>query len=199
MRITGLSNQWGERLLEGLIHDEAGDRRFEICKERTLTLLQHLTTIDGPDLWVGTSHSLLNFCARDTNDPFDRIPPLAYLESLPSHYRISYDIPREFRALPDSVVVAYAQSVEDASKTLLVAIASSDANPNRYSAEWNWFVCPKCDFHSLQYAARCRRCSFEFPPENKVVAIGLYRRPRLPDGAIAPNKAVNPSGGPGVF
>ena len=199
MRITGLSNQWGERLLDRFVRTEGVDRRSQLCNERVLSLLQHLTKVDGPDLWVGTSHSQLNFCARDASHPSDRIPSLASLEPLQSGYRIVYDIPREFRALPDSVVVAYAHSVEDAGAMLLIAIASSDANPRRYSADWHWFVCPHCDFHSVHYTVNCRRCHFEFPTEKKAVAIGLYRKPRLPDGAIAPNKAVNPSGGSGGF
>lgn len=189
MRITGLSNQWGDRLLEQFVPNPNSDIRCQIRAEAIQKLLRYLTTIDGPDLWVGTSFSLPNFCARDTRDRFDRVPPLAYLESALSQFRIEYPIPREFRAYPDTMVTGYATGVEKAAELLLVAIASSDANPNRPSAQWDWFVCPKCDFHSARYQAICQRCGFQFPPERKAMAIGLYRKPRSPEGAIAPSKA----------
>lgn len=189
MRITGLSNQWGNRLFDHFAPDRNSDIRCQLRDEAIQKLLGYLITIDGPELWVGTSHSQLNFCARDTPDPFERVPSLAYLDSTLSAYRIAYPIPREFQACPDTMVTGYATGVEKAAELLLVAIASSDANPNRPSAQWDWFVCPKCDFHSARYQANCQRCGFQFPPERKAMAIGLYRKPRSPEGAIAPNKA----------
>lgn len=191
MRITGLSNQWGDRLFDQFVPNLKSDIRCQIRDEAIQKLLRYLATIDGPDLWVGTSHSLLNFCARDARYKFDDVPPLAYLEPPLSGYRIAYPMPREFRAWPDTKVAGHASGVEEAAELLLVAIASSDANPNRPSAQWDWFVCPKCDLHSARYQANCQRCGFQFPPERKAMAIGLYRKPRSPDGAIAPNKAAD--------
>lgn len=188
MRITGLKHQWGDRLLDQFVHDDAVDDRIRKRDEFTLKLLQYLGTIDGPDLWVGTSHSQLNFCARDTTHESDRIPSLAFLDSYGTHVKIAYVTPREFQAWPETQVTGYARSIEDAARLLLVAIASSDSNPARPSAQWNWFVCPACDFHSSQYAIHCQRCHYKFPPEPKAVAIGLYRKPRLPEGAVVPRK-----------
>lgn len=191
MRITGLSNQWGDRLFDQFVPDPNSDIRSQVRDEAIQKLLRHLTVIDGPDLWVGTSHSQLNFCARDARDRSELVPVLAYLVSNATGYQISSPIPREFRAWPDAMAVGFASTVEEAATLLLVAIESSDANLNRPSAKWDWFVCPKCDFHSVPYQANCQRCAFQFPPERKAMSIGLYRKPHSPEGAIAPNNAAD--------
>lgn len=78
MRISGLSNQWKTR--DGLFYavaedpDPAADR---LCNERyrvTRELLLHLEQLEGPDIWIGTSHRMLNFNLRDTTHQFDHIP-----------------------------------------------------------------------------------------------------------------------------
>lgn len=191
MRITGLNNQWGDRLFDRFAPDPNSDIVCQVRDEAIQKLLRYLTTIDGPDLWVGTSHSQLNVCARDARDPSELVPALAYLESNASGYQISYPIPRELRAWPDTMAVGFASAVEEAATLLLVAIESSDANPERPSAQWDWFVCPKCDFHTVPYQANCHRCRFQFPPERKAMSIGLYRKPHSPEGAIAPKKAAD--------
>ncbi|MCA9115717.1 MAG: hypothetical protein KDA79_11580, partial [Planctomycetaceae bacterium] len=156
-------------------------------------LLLHLTTIDGPDLWVGMSHSLFNFCARDTCHEFDGFCPLASVKADISGYQISCPTPVEFNAVPDSHVTCHAPSVEEAGRKLLTAFAYSDSNPDRPSAQWNWFVCPRCDFHSVEYRQLCFRCDWAFPPERKSMAVGLYRRPRLPAGAVSLSRSMGSS------
>ena len=193
MKITGLSNQWGERLWDISPRPGKSPGFFQYCNQYIRQLLQHLTTIEGPDLWVGTSHSQLNFCARDTTFNFDSVPSLAYLDSIYGSFRIQYHEPREFRTWKDAMVVGQAQSVEDAAAMLLMAIASSDANPSRPSAQWKWYVCPQCDYHALEYSRKCLRCRYAFPSELKAQLIGMYRTPLSPEGAIAPRNTSKTS------
>jgi hypothetical protein len=83
MRISGLSNQWKTR--DGLFGEFADEPEFDpVCNERSRVireLLLHLESRDGPDLWIGTSHRLLNFNLRDTTYQFDRIPTFVTVES----------------------------------------------------------------------------------------------------------------------
>ncbi len=89
MKISGLSNQWKTRdeLFEAFSIDAEGD---PLCNERSRVIrefLLHLETLDGPELWIGTSHHYLNFCRRDVEHQFDYIPTFVSLEA--------YDIQRE--------------------------------------------------------------------------------------------------------
>lgn len=69
MKLSGLSRQWQTR-----------DQLFAAFAdhEETWSLLQCLENMDGPDLWVGSSHRFLRFLAQDSGLWPDEIPPLAY-------------------------------------------------------------------------------------------------------------------------
>jgi hypothetical protein len=80
MRISGLSNQWKTR--DGLFGmyavaedpDPGADPVCNECSRITRELLLRLEQFDGPDIWIGTSHRMLNFNLRDTTHQFDHIP-----------------------------------------------------------------------------------------------------------------------------
>lgn len=76
MRINGLSCQWQtrDRLLEFLEECSRG--------EGMRRLLLYLESLEGPDLWAGTSHSTLNLNTRDVVRASDRVPPFIYIASL---------------------------------------------------------------------------------------------------------------------
>ena len=69
MKISGLANQWMTR--DGLFAsfysepytDPSG--RLDVRDQMVLELLSHMESLDGNDIYVGTSHSLLNFNTRD--------------------------------------------------------------------------------------------------------------------------------------
>jgi len=200
MQLTGLSNQWKDRLVQVFEPDPSGSER---CQERyrgIQRLFQHLATIDGPDLWVGSSLSSLGFCARDIDvrtqvmDEKGRllsretIPALAHVDTSPlGDYAISYPLPIEYSLgsghWDTTHTRGYARNVDQAGRMLLEAIACSGANPDRPSSKVPWYVCPKCDFHTPHYCAECLRCGFLFPSEHKCQVRGLYRFPKTPAGA----------------
>lgn len=206
MRVTGLKHQWGDQLF---VQFEPDPEAPEHCQKRDLaiqTLLTYLKTVDGPDLWVGTSHSLLNFCARDTRDRDDCVPPLAFVNVVEvnnrdlAYYKIEYPLPREvcpwFETLPgkenpwnEACVGGFTLGVEAATSMLLTAIKSSDNNPSRHRSSWMWYECPKCDFHSPHFNVNCERCGFTFPPEKKTQSIGLYRKVQFSEGASTPTQS----------
>lgn len=190
MKITGLTRQWGDRLFSSFDPDPDSDIRFQLRDRSIQHLLIFLSTIEGPDLWVGTSHSLLNFCARDTTHEWDDVPSLAYVEAYASGYSIRYPVPREIRPCEDAMMALHAVDVRQAASMLLMAIESSDHNPVRIRSNWMWYVCPECDFHSPNYAANCERCGYAFPSELKSQAIGIYRAVRVSKGTAVPSKAI---------
>jgi hypothetical protein len=55
-----------------------------------LHLLHKLETLEGPDIWVGTSWGLYNFNLRDVTSPLKRVPEVLTVET----YEISRDPPR---------------------------------------------------------------------------------------------------------
>lgn len=94
MRISGLSNQWKTR--DGLFatyavaHDSNAD---PICNERSRVirdLLLYLESLAGPDLWIGTSHRMLNFNLRDTSHELDHLPSFLTVHT----YTITDDPPQ---------------------------------------------------------------------------------------------------------
>ncbi len=184
MEIQGLSNQWKtwERLFESYA---VGDNADEFIRGKyggMQRLLLHLRSIDGPPLWAGTSHSQLNFVARDVTSQFERIPSLVTIDAswcdneLQCSFKIGYPLPPEFRAWDDAWTHGYANDLESATSMIFAAIAASGSNPDRLGANWHWYVCPKCDFHSPVYESQCQRCSAELPTERKMQLTGLYRR-----------------------
>lgn len=78
MQLHGLSNQWKirERLFESLRAKPGADEQTlrDIRDERMIDLLKHLECVDGPDLYVGTSHSTLLFATRDVRSESDAVP-----------------------------------------------------------------------------------------------------------------------------
>lgn len=100
MKISGLANQWMTRdgLFASFDSEPYTDRngRLDIRDQMVLKLLAHLESLDGNDIYVGTSHSLLNFNTRDVVRPSDRVPPFAFMHvawGSPKHdcwvYRVS--------------------------------------------------------------------------------------------------------------
>lgn len=92
MRIIGLSNQWKTRdgLFATIAHDPSAPT---ICNEQTRVIRElfwYLETLEGPDLWIGSSHRLFNFNLRDCENPLDRIPSLVTVQA----YKISEQSPR---------------------------------------------------------------------------------------------------------
>lgn len=196
MRLCGLSNQ--SKSLAGLL--ARFPETHELDREEFLLptngrLLRYLLTVDGPDLWVGSSLSLLNFNARDTTCDFEFIPPLVFAETAGAYYRIQFPVPRELNMPENSMISYYEQKVEDAARRLLQAIELSDCNPSRITASWYWYVCPKCRYHHPNYHSRCVRCRTVFPSELKCQSIGIYRCPEIPTGAVAPNQPQQPRDG----
>ncbi|WP_145221501.1 hypothetical protein [Planctomycetes bacterium TBK1r] len=199
MKLSGLSNQ--HKNLDGLLErfPESHERDCELYLVPTVgRLLRHLLTIDGPDLWVGSSMSLLNFVARDTTYDTDDVPPLAYAYTSGAIYRIEYPAPRELNVPGDAKIGFMDEDIERAGEHLLQAIEHSDANPNRITASWNWYVCPDCDYHHAHYLSNCIRCHYRFPSEVKCQVLGIFRQPEFPEGAVAPNHAVHRRTGAGL-
>jgi hypothetical protein len=83
MPIQGLSNQW--KTYEGLIHlfAEIRGEDTQCPAEQQNRMIRHfLETLHakpGPTIYVGTSHSLMNFSTRDVNSIHDRTQPFAYV------------------------------------------------------------------------------------------------------------------------
>ena len=94
MKVSGLTNQWKTR--EGLFDSFVmglSAHSDPILHERcgaVHRLLESLESIDGPDLWVGTSHSLMHFVLRDTSHQFDHIPTFVHAYT----YDVSDDPPK---------------------------------------------------------------------------------------------------------
>lgn len=192
MNLSGLSNQHKnlERLLERF--PESHERDCDLYLVPTVgRLLRHLLTIDGPDLWVGSSMSLLNFVARDTANDAEYVPPLVYAYTSGAIYHIKYPAPRELNVPEEARICFMDEDVKRAGEHLLQAIENSDANPNRITASWKWYVCPDCDYHHARYFANCVRCQYRFPTEIRCQILGIFRQPKIPDGAVAPNHAVH--------
>ncbi len=187
MKLSGLSNQ--HVTLEGLLerfpetHERDGVNLLVPTNGR---LLRQLLTMEGPDLWVGSSMSLMNFVARNTTHDDDWIPPLAYAAAVGGHYQIKYRPPRELNMPPDAMVCFWEDGVDQAARRLLQVIDLSDGNPNRITASWFWYVCPKrkCSYHHPNFHQNCVRCHHRFPDERKCQEIGIYRRPRFPKAQL---------------
>ena len=85
MNVSGLSNQWKTR--DGLFDSfvaHLSAHSAPILHERTAAvwrLLESLESIDGPGVWVGTSHNLMHFVTRDTTHEFDRVPTFVNAET----------------------------------------------------------------------------------------------------------------------
>ncbi len=135
MLIRGLSNQWGshEDLLASF-HMNRADNRDSRSGQRARAmqqLLLHLGSIEGPDLWAGTSHSQLNLCSRDVVDDTDRIAPFLTIEAVFSkdacsllRYRLAY---RKVAGNRPSAewVESNVDDIEAATRIILEAIAYS--------------------------------------------------------------------------
>lgn len=216
MKITGLTHHWGDRLWEQF---EPGPQQSERCQRQNrgiLKLLRYLETLDGPDFWIGdTTFGILDFCARDSQDEWDRVPVLASVETFgsePFAYRVEYPLP--FELLPwmskghrnqrepqdfcdsyettvdqqlDWWVRGVATGVEQGAYYLLSAIANSNANPSRFRSSWMWYICPNCDFHSPHYQPECEGCKYAFPPQKQMEAVGMYRKANVPTGSVTPS------------
>ena len=180
MKLSGLARQWQTR-----------DQLFAAFAdhEETLSLLQCLENMDGPDLWVGSSHRFLRFLAQDSGLWPDEIPPLAYACALGDGYRIEYPCPREVWLWPDSNITVEVVGVEKAAGRLLTAIRHSGNNPNRPGAACRWYVCPWCDFYAPMYSAACWRCGELFPAESECGQLGILRSPPVPLGAVVPTRS----------
>ncbi len=93
MPIRGLSNQWKTR--EGLLEKFAPDGASgKWCAIREL--LESLDARSLPVIYVGTSHSQMNFSNRDVVCDTDRTQPFAYVDVIESNplrtagcYRVS--------------------------------------------------------------------------------------------------------------
>ncbi|MBN72254.1 MAG: hypothetical protein CME32_23615 [Gimesia sp.] len=147
-------------------------------------LLKYLETLDGPDLRINSSHSYFFFSTAD-----GIILAYAYAIRDAGWYCIEYPIPCEWMPqlppgsqleflIPKTSV--YVKGIKMAGQALLSAFEASGNNPARTSADWMWYVCPRCDFHQVQYAERCERCDHPFPPETKLQAIGALRVAHTP-------------------
>ena len=85
MKVSGLSNQWKTR--DGLFDSfvaHLSAHSSAILHERTAAvwrLLESLESIEGPVVWVGTSHNLMHFVLRDTTHEFDHIPTFVNAET----------------------------------------------------------------------------------------------------------------------
>ena len=86
MNVSGLSNQWKTR--DGLFDSfvaHLSAHSSPILHERTAAawrLLESLESLDGSDVWVGTSHNQMNFLSRDTT-------PVSYTHlTLPTIYSV---------------------------------------------------------------------------------------------------------------
>lgn len=92
MRISGLLSQWKTR--DGLFAFIADKpTTYPIYNEELRVIRElfwYLETLEGPDLWIGSSHRLFNFNLRDCENPLDRIPSLVTVEA----YKISEQPPR---------------------------------------------------------------------------------------------------------
>ena len=94
MNVSGLSNQWKTR--DGLFDSfvaHLSAHSSPILHERTAAawrLLESLESLDGSDVWVGTSHNQMNFQPRDTTHEFDRMPTFVTAET----FDISDDPPQ---------------------------------------------------------------------------------------------------------
>lgn len=190
MKLANIKHQW-----EGSVYD-----RFQIPGRKAeqdpmYRLLKYLETLDGPDIWVGSSHSYFNFCARDAENSNQWVPALAFAYATrdPDWYCIEYPIPYEFmpQFQPDYpaedlgiMTSVYVHGVEMAGQALLSAFAASGNNPARTRASWLWYVCPRCDFHQARYADRCERCQRSFPPEVKMQVTGAQRVAATPSVRI---------------
>lgn len=189
MNLSGLSNQHEnlQRLLA--CFPESHQRDCELYQMPTVgRLLRHLLTREGPRLWVGSSLSVVNFVARDTTYDDDRVPALAFADVSGDNYRIWYPPARELNVPGDAKTYLMDNRVERAGECLLQAIEHSNANPNRITAAWNWYVCPACDYHHAHYLENCVRCEYHFPIERKCQLFGILRRPEIPEGAVAPHR-----------
>jgi len=72
MQLHGLSDQWGTRDELFAFFASTGfiDSRTQRC-DLALELLTHLESLEGPDIYVGTSHFDLLFSVRDTYSESD--------------------------------------------------------------------------------------------------------------------------------
>lgn len=83
MRISGLSNQWETR--DGLFDDFAalpseGLLEGIPCQySKIRELFDSLERIEGPDVYIGTSLSAMNFSNRDVVHQNDRTQPFAFV------------------------------------------------------------------------------------------------------------------------
>ena len=84
MKVSGLSNQWQSR--DGLvlrfaqIDPETEFSNLPEWGKMFLLLLEELESLDGPDLFIGTSLGEMNFNLRDTIRQSDRVPSFALVQ-----------------------------------------------------------------------------------------------------------------------
>lgn len=183
MRITGISFQHRNMLFDKFPEESQYDCEG-IVAPSVGRLLRQLQKMDGPDLWICSSHQILHFHANDAQKYGEHTPSLAWA-FVNGCYHIEYCIPREFRQIENAVARMWETDVSSAARSLIRAIECSDANPDRHSAKWHWFVCPECDLHAPQYLERCARCHYQFPEEANCKAVGYWRKPILPERAAS--------------
>ncbi|MEQ8852526.1 hypothetical protein [Gimesia sp.] len=208
MKISGLSIGWGDRLWDQLEPDLEALQEDQERSRGCLQFLRYLESIEGPDLWVGTSHSTLVFFLSDIQEDHIEVPYVACVDisagTPPALYMISYPLPREIRPwmkrdpteIPDLEeikkdcwkVYTHQENKEDAAAALLGAIAVSGTNPIRPQSDWLWYICPNCDLHSPHYQSHCRRCKYVFPPQKKMELLGLFRKISLSEGTRSSTK-----------
>ena len=155
MKITGIKHQWGDQLLKRWGPDPDSYNVYREYDFPNYQLLTYLETIEGPDLWVGTSHSMMNFNARDAEDPSDHVPSLAWIHASrdPGWYLLEYPMPQEFcpwfnlkqgqQDHSEATVTTYTYGVESTAEMLLAAIAAAETNPGRTRADWLWYICSR--------------------------------------------------------
>lgn len=86
VKISGLSNQWKSR--DGLFRRFAQidpDSELSTLPEWTqkfTSLIHALEGTEGPDIFIGSSLSCMNFNNRDAKSQNDNVPSFAYLEIL---------------------------------------------------------------------------------------------------------------------
>ena len=84
MEISGLSNQWQsrERLFSDFARIDPGTKVSELPEWaiKFSDLIHALEDMPGPDLFIGSSVSWMNFNNRDVRHPKDHVPSFAFLE-----------------------------------------------------------------------------------------------------------------------
>ncbi len=106
LKISGLSNQWQSR--DGLlrrfaqIDPDAETSTLPEWAQKFFSLIHELERMEGPDIFIGSSLSCMNFNNRDTTSQHDRVPSFAYLEILADKTSGTYYYRIEMRRIASS-------------------------------------------------------------------------------------------------